>query len=938
MYLISDLETETMKRIGLIGGGIIATILIVVAVVPYLIPSEVYKAQIEKQAEAALERDVTLEGDARLSVLPQIAAKIGGVKVANPTGFAAENMIEAGELRARVKFWPLLTGRVEIAEISLVDANVSLERNAGGSANWEFGSSSQQSDTSSEGSGSIDAGIDRARLVNSALSFSDATTGENYALTELNARASMKAFDQPLRFSGDGKLNGQAFDLLLDLSTIEQITKGETADIDVSLETEFGNVSYDGELTLGEIPELSGAFDASSDQLGTITKLFSIDPGINLTALGAISARGNLSGKADALKLDVDRASQSADLLSMSYSGLIDLGSATPLDGAFLVKANNAADAFLALGLDMPVELSPIGSLDIEGRVKGAFEAPAITFERLRQKSDLMTTNYTGLVSISEDIGFDGSLETNISDAGRVLNLFGFPGYSALEKLDFSGDVKGPVSALTVSGAKLAHDGSLLKLRFDGNAAIGGSGQISGPVSASSRDLRGLMEAFSVEMAPGETLRTFELQGNLSGTPLNTTISNLQLQLDEVVGEGQLGLDMTRLVPTIVAELNIPNLDLSPFLGEGSDTPAANTQSTGWSTTPLALDGLRAANADIQLKTNRLTLGDIDLENADLRATLINGDFSADIARLNAFGGDWKGALQLDSSGNIPELAVDMTGSNVAMSSVMSTFANLKTVSGAGDLSFTATSQGQSMDALVRGLNGELKTSLADGTIKGFNVAQIVRSLSSIKSSLADGSLNFGLSPEAETDFTQFNSALTITNGVANIDLMRALNPAVLLDGKGQIDLANQSIDISITPSVDASGVGDVDMLKLNGEPFALPFRVSGSWLSPSVSIDSAAISQQLQAQAISEIGGRITDELGGDLGGLIGDALGVQRQDKSENKDDENSEEEGQTAPGDSLDSKDPKSEPENVEDALEDAVEDLANDALKDLFGRRN
>ena len=71
-----------MKRILFIGGGIVALLLIAVAVVPYLIPSSFYKAQVESQIEAALGRDVTLEGDARVSIVPRIAAKIDGVKIA----------------------------------------------------------------------------------------------------------------------------------------------------------------------------------------------------------------------------------------------------------------------------------------------------------------------------------------------------------------------------------------------------------------------------------------------------------------------------------------------------------------------------------------------------------------------------------------------------------------------------------------------------------------------------------------------------------------------------------------------------------------------------------------------------------------------------------------------------------------------------------------
>lgn len=842
-----------MKRIGLIGGGILAIMLIAVAIVPYLIPSEVYKSQIEKQAEAALGRSVTLEGEAKLSIIPRIAARVDGVIVSNPEGYSAANMIEAGELRARVKFWPLISGRVEIAEISLVDANVSLQRLVNGSANWEFEASKEPAEASVQSTADFDAGIDRARLVNSSLSYIDGTTGDKYTLTELNALASMSALDKPLRFEGDGKLNGQAFDLSLDLTSVELITTGQQADVDISLQTDFGEVTYDGDVTLSDIPALAGDFSVKSDQLSAITNLAGLDSGVDLAAIGEIIAEGRISGKADALRIE---------------------------------------------------------------------------FDRMTQSSDVMETRYTGLITLADDILLDGALDTDIGNAGQLLSILGLSGYSALEQVEFTGKLNGTSASLNISDASFSHNGRLLEINYEGDVAIGDTGKISGPLSASSKDLRGLLEAFGVELAPGETLRSFDLQGILSGNTSNVAIENLKLTLDDTEAEGTLGADLSSSVPVILADLDLPSLDLSPFLG---DPNAEGAQLTPWSTTPLALEGLRAVNADMKLRTTLLKLGNIDIENADMVATLSNGNFNADIASLNAFGGDWQGELQLDASRNTPRLAIDMNGANVAMTSVLSSFANLETVSGAGDFSFQARSTGQSLDALVRGLNGELKSNLADGAIKGFNVAQIVRSLGSIKSGLTNGSLNFGLSPEEETDFTEFNSALTITNGVANIDLMRVLNPAVLLDGNGRIDIANQTIDISITPSVDATGVGDLEMLKLNGEPFALPFRISGNWLSPSVSIDSAAISKQLQARAVGEIGNRLSDELGGELGGLLGNALGGERQTPA-TPDRQDQETDDQQAP-----SKEPEETPQNIEDAVENAVEDLANDALSDLFGRK-
>ena len=77
-----------MKRVLLIVSGIAALLIIAAFSVPFFIPKSVYKNQIENAATNALQRDVTLAGDVKISVFPRISASVERVSVANPDGFA----------------------------------------------------------------------------------------------------------------------------------------------------------------------------------------------------------------------------------------------------------------------------------------------------------------------------------------------------------------------------------------------------------------------------------------------------------------------------------------------------------------------------------------------------------------------------------------------------------------------------------------------------------------------------------------------------------------------------------------------------------------------------------------------------------------------------------------------------------------------------------
>ena len=334
-----------MKRFLIIAGTIIAILIAALVTVPFLIPSSVYKAQVESAASKALGRNVTLKGDPRVSILPVLSASIDGVEVANPEGFSDPLMIEAGSLRASVKLMPLLSQRVEIAQITLNDPTVRLERLADGRANWEFGTNERPAgeEQPSSGSGGLETGIDRAALSNAAVYYRDWTTDTQYALTEFDGTARLSALDQPLSSSGKGLLNGQAFDYQIQLETLAALTAQEPVSLDATLKTIYGDISYDGALTLTDVPSFDGAFEVQSDTLGQVLPILGGDQlPIIASALDSLRAKGTISGATTDAVLDFSTMKLNATGLDFDYAGQVTLGEMPILNGNVEL---NAADA-----------------------------------------------------------------------------------------------------------------------------------------------------------------------------------------------------------------------------------------------------------------------------------------------------------------------------------------------------------------------------------------------------------------------------------------------------------------------------------------------------------------------------------------------------------------------------------------------------------------
>lgn len=921
-----------MKRIALIAGGIFVLLIGAALTVPFLIPKSVYRAQIERAAGEALQRKVTLDGDVRLSLFPRIAASVGGMKVANPEGFDGPYMIEAGELRGAVKWAPLLFGqRVEVHELAFVDASVSLQKKADGTTNWVLEPAEPGTGTPSEGGG-FNGAVENLRLENASLTFQDDEAGTRYELRELDLAAAMTALDAPFRLAADGLFQGQKFDITANLDSLEAATTGQPATLEAKLGTGFIKASYDGALTLGDLPSLDGAFTVSSEAVSSLLEYASIEVPFDIAKLGKINAEGDVSGTFDALAINVKRFAQSSDLAKTGFTGRINLGPAPTIEGDFAFDAPKIDALAKFAAVELPLNVAPLGSLDVEGKVSGALTQPGLTFEKLRVKGPLITANYAGSIVLGEVPSLNGNIDFDTPKAGELASQmkFDLPAAAALENVSFKGKVSGPVDALKLTGIDFKHNGDLLTAAYTGKLALAEPGALNGKLNASSDKLRELLAAAEVEMAPGPTLQTFAATSDVSGTFTKIALSALDLKLDDITAKGTAGIDLTGPKPRLTGKLNMGALDLSPFLAPADQT-AQPVGIEPWSKDKLDLAGLSAADADLQITTSQITLGSIKLTDAALSAKLDDGKLAADLSKFKAFGGNWEGRMTVDGSSAIPAVGFAMQGDSVAMSNLLGTLAGFDKLAGTGAFKLDATTRGDSLDALVRGLNGEVSTNLNEGALKGLNVTQLVRSAQSLQTAFTSGNLNSidfrsVLSPTAETDFTKFDSVLKIQNGVANVNLMKLISPALGIDGSGNIDLGGQKLDIRLATAIDKTGTGQGAVVQLNGIP--VPVRLSGSWNQLKVTPDFSGVQAALQA----ELKGKLVDELTGRAGdnasGIIGGILGVPPKTPPATG----------TAPatGEAT----PPAEttpPKSTEEQLEDAAEKAARDAIGGLFGRK-
>lgn len=592
-----------------------------VLVLPGLVPGTVYRSQIETVASQALNREVRLSGDVRLSLLPTLSARVEGISVANPPGFSAPSMIEAGALRARIRLWPLLFRRVDIHEISLEDATIRLEKRADGRTNWTFGPAGPDPDeadsdpVSPSGSETGEARLDRARLVDANVFYTDHAAGQDVTLTGFSAEAHMRSLSAPLTSRGRGRINDRAFSYDLRLGSVRDLVAGRATEFSVALDGDHGALSYEGTVMSGQIPGLQGRFRLEARNAHALLPETHALHG-PLQVVGRLDLSGEVAGAVVAPVLSDVRLRQSSDWLTTRYDGAVSLAYDQPLSGRLSLSGPSLRRLLGALQAPPP-EGEGLGAFELSGGLGGTVRRPRLDGTRLAldtlrgtgllgadldgPRPKLVATLHFPSLDLTPFLGADAaasetppSLDQDWSDDPLALE--------GLNQVDAALDLTADrviLDQIEMEQARVnvALDRGRLKVRFRPDETTPGfrafQGDWSGDVDLDASqavprlhlaaDARGIAAQELLSALTGYQgvtgLGRVSLDLTSRGNSLKALVSQLDGTVDTRLDDGLLGgVDMTRMVraaDTLQAAVRGGRLDLATFqsaFGPGTET------------------------------------------------------------------------------------------------------------------------------------------------------------------------------------------------------------------------------------------------------------------------------------------------------------------------------------------------------------------------------
>jgi AsmA protein len=204
---------RNLKLLGVLAGGIVALLGAVLLGVWLLVNPNVYKGRIAAAVRESTGRELKLQGDIKLSVIPWVALELGPASLGNPPGFSDEPFLSFRHASVRVRLLPLLRQRLEIARVEVEGLDLRLRKNAAGRGNWQ-GAESEQPPTKSDSDHNAALGLEslaNVRIDNGRVAY-DGITVEKFNL-ETGSLASDRHIPVNLTFDANRVPAGEQLSL-----------------------------------------------------------------------------------------------------------------------------------------------------------------------------------------------------------------------------------------------------------------------------------------------------------------------------------------------------------------------------------------------------------------------------------------------------------------------------------------------------------------------------------------------------------------------------------------------------------------------------------------------------------------------------------------------------------------------------------------------------
>ncbi|MDB3953499.1 AsmA family protein [Alphaproteobacteria bacterium] len=505
-------------------GALVLLLAVAVLIAPQFINWNLYKTEITTAVRNVTGRELNIDGDIEVTIIPSLALKVSNVRFASIAGAKSKEMLRLNEVRVGISLGDLISGKLAVI-LTLIKPVLELEVTRGSQTNWAFTQSTTplQSDAASSQGGKeelplesspLNIQLDSFRVVEGTVTYRDGRTGQFEKIKDFNSEVSFDSLKGPFRLKGDAGVKD--FPLRFEIETGMIDLAGMTP-VTAKIGAKQGGADFmlTGDLSnLTTAPAFSGKFKAYSDNVATLVARISgqAAPAILRQTMNAVA------------KVAVSQQSMTLTELAVQFGKVRGIGAAS------IALTGN-------LGSRLKLRVS---SFDLDGLLQ---EDSAISSGSTKTgNAKVKVTSKSGKIVTDKASAAVAALPANLDFSVDL----------GADVVKFRGGVLRQANAkIRLAQGKIFIQQMSVLLPGSGSVGLAGTLQISKGkpfanirIKAESDDLRGLLRWLKAEPLDISTsrLRRFSVDTVLQGTSENLQARSLSAKLDNTAIQGGLTL------------------------------------------------------------------------------------------------------------------------------------------------------------------------------------------------------------------------------------------------------------------------------------------------------------------------------------------------------------------------------------------------------------
>ncbi len=329
------------------------------------------KPQITQAAKEATGRDLTLGGDIKLKIGLTPALAIDEVRFQNAVWGSRPELAKIKRFEVQVALLPLLSGKIGIKRLILLEPDILLETDKSGRSNLSFETPKKAEppapkEAPPKGPAKLPAlTFDQVRMEKARITYKDGVSGKTYSVALEKLTAEAPSPDGPLQLALKGSYNDKPFEASGTLGSLLAALDPQKAwPVKIKAKAGGATLNIDGEVKgLTKARDISVTVTVQGESVPELAKLGDVK---DIPDVGPFKATIKVLGPADRLAvpaLDVEVGSE--ELAKLKLTGAIkDVQNQKGVDLSFSMKGKDLSNLQKFSGRPMPVK----GPFEISGR------------------------------------------------------------------------------------------------------------------------------------------------------------------------------------------------------------------------------------------------------------------------------------------------------------------------------------------------------------------------------------------------------------------------------------------------------------------------------------------------------------------------------------------------------------------------------------------